>query len=33
LLTQEDELPQTLYRVTAKQGTPLLITVPLRIDR
>jgi Domain of unknown function (DUF4384) len=31
LLTQEDELPQTLYRIVAGQGNPLLITVPLRI--
>jgi len=33
LLTQEDELPQTLYRVIAKPGTPLLISVSLRINK
>lgn len=33
LLTQEDELPQTLYRVVAKPGNPLLITVNLRIGK
>ena len=33
LLTQEDELPQTLYRVIAKPGTPLLIPVSLRINK
>jgi hypothetical protein len=33
LLTQEDELPQTLYRVIAKTGNPILITVPLRIGK
>jgi hypothetical protein len=32
-LTQEDELPQTLYRVIAKRGDPLLITVSLRIGK
>jgi hypothetical protein len=31
LLTQEDELPQTLYRITAKPGQPLLVIVALRI--
>ena len=33
LLTQEDELPQTLYRVIAKPGSPLLISVSLRINK
>ena len=33
LLTQEDELPQTLFRVIAKQGSPLLVAVPLRIAK
>jgi hypothetical protein len=33
LLTQEDELPQTLYRITPKPGAPLLISVPLRIGK
>lgn len=33
LLTQEDELPQTLYRVTPKPGAPLLVSVPLRIGK
>ena len=29
-LTQDDPLPQTIYRVAAKPGDPVLITVPLR---
>lgn len=33
LLTQEDELPQTLYRVVAKPGNPIMITVLLRIGK
>jgi hypothetical protein len=33
LLTQEDELPQTLFRVVAKPGAPLLVGVPLQIAR
>ena len=33
LLTQEDELPQTLYRINAKSGSPLVIAVPLRISK
>src|SRR5262245_55779776 len=33
ILTQEDELPQTLYRVVTKTGSPLLVTVPLRIKK
>ena len=33
LLTQEDELPQTLYRITPKPGVPLLVSVPLRIGK
>lgn len=30
-LTQEDPLPQTVYRTTIKRGEALLLTVPLRI--
>ncbi len=33
LLTQDDPTPQTLYRVEAKAGDPLLVTVPLRIRK
>ncbi|MEN3332004.1 MAG: hypothetical protein V7641_1369 [Blastocatellia bacterium] len=33
LLTQEDELPQTLYRIVPKPGMPLLVAVPLRIGK
>lgn len=33
LLTQEDELPQTLFRVVARPGSPLMVAVPLRIAR
>jgi hypothetical protein len=33
LLTQEDELPQTLYRVIPKPGSPILISLPLRIGK
>ena len=33
LLTQEDEMPQTLFRVVTQPGTPVLVTVPLKIDR
>jgi hypothetical protein len=33
LLTQDDPLPQTLYRVAAKPGAPILFTVPLQIGR
>jgi hypothetical protein len=33
LLTQEDELPQTLFRVVATPGSPLLVSVPLQIAR
>ncbi|MDT5121148.1 MAG: hypothetical protein QOC96_630 [Acidobacteriota bacterium] len=29
-LTQDDPLPQTVYRAAIKQGNPLLVTVPLR---
>jgi len=32
LLTQEDELPQTLFRVLAKPGNPILITVSLKVN-
>jgi len=31
LLTQTDPLPQTIYRIAAKSGGPVLINVPLRI--
>jgi hypothetical protein len=31
LLTQTDSLPQTLFRARSKPGTPLLLSVPLRI--
>ncbi len=31
LLTQEEPLPQSLYRIRAARGDPLLVTVPLRI--
>jgi hypothetical protein len=31
LLTQDDALPQTLYRVLSAPGSPVLISVPLRI--
>ncbi|MCI0336857.1 MAG: DUF4384 domain-containing protein [Acidobacteria bacterium] len=33
LLTQEDELPQTLYRIVTRPGNPLLINVSLRIGK
>ncbi len=33
LLTQGDELPQTLYRAVAKTGNPILITMSLRIGK
>jgi hypothetical protein len=33
LLTQADELPQTLYRAVAKTGNPILITMSLRIGK
>ena len=33
LLTQDDELPQTLFRVVAKPGSPLLVAVPLQIAK
>ncbi|HXG68782.1 MAG TPA: hypothetical protein VNO70_27035 [Blastocatellia bacterium] len=33
LLTQADDLPQTLYRVAAKKGEPLLVTVSLKISK
>lgn len=29
-LTQEEPIPQTIYRVRVKSGNPLLVTVPLR---
>jgi hypothetical protein len=31
-LTQEDSPPQTIYRVNAKPGRPLLLTIPLSIS-
>lgn len=33
LLTQADELPQTLYRAVAKTGNPILFTLALRIGK
>ena len=33
LLTREDELPQTLYRVVARPDQPILITVQLRLGK
>jgi hypothetical protein len=33
LLTQGDAPPQTLYRVSAKPGSPVLVQVPLRIKK
>jgi len=33
LLTQDDELPQTLYRVLSAPGAPVLISVPLKIAK
>jgi hypothetical protein len=32
VLTQEDAMPQTLYRVPAKSGNPLLVTLLLRLQ-
>jgi hypothetical protein len=31
VLTQDDSLPQTIYRVLAKPNQPLLLTIPLSI--
>ena len=31
-LTQQDSLPQTIYRVMAKPSHPLLLTIPLSIE-
>ena len=31
-LTDDDPLPQTVYRATIKGGTALLVTVPLRFE-
>jgi hypothetical protein len=31
-LTQDDRPPQTIYRVHAKPGQPLLLTIPLSIS-
>lgn len=33
LLTQEDPLPQTLYRIASKPGQPVLVAVPLSFKR
>jgi hypothetical protein len=33
LLTHEEPLPQTMYRLEARPGDPLLVRVPLRIGR
>lgn len=33
LLTQEDPLPQTVFRVNSKPGAPVLVNIPLRIAR
>jgi hypothetical protein len=33
LLTQEEPVPQTMYRVEAKPGAPLVVAVPLGITR
>jgi hypothetical protein len=33
LLTQDDDLPQTLYHVSGKPGAPLLVSIPLRIAK
>jgi len=33
LLTQADDLPQTLYRVLSAPGSPVLISVPLKIAK
>jgi hypothetical protein len=32
-LTQDDPLPQTIYRVDSQPGAPVLVTIPLRIAR
>lgn len=32
ILTQEDSLPQTIYRIMAKPNQPLLLTIPLSIS-
>ncbi|MBI3695776.1 MAG: DUF4384 domain-containing protein [Acidobacteria bacterium] len=33
LLTHDDPLPQTMYRLEAKPGDPLLLSVPLKIGK
>jgi hypothetical protein len=33
VLTQDDDLPQTLFRVNASPGAPVLVTLPLRIGK
>jgi hypothetical protein len=33
LLTQDDDLPQTLYRVLSAPGSPVVISVPLKIAK
>ena len=33
LLTQADSLPQSIFRIRSKPGTPLILSVPLRIGK
>ncbi len=33
LLTQEDELPQTLFRILSKPGNPLVLLVALKVNK
>lgn len=33
VLTQDDDLPQTLFRVSAGPGAPVLVTLPLKIGK
>src|SRR5262245_55543587 len=33
ILTQDDDMPQTLYRVVAKNGDSLLIQIPLKVKK
>jgi hypothetical protein len=33
LLTQDDELPQSIYHVTGSSGDPLVVSIPLRIAK
>jgi hypothetical protein len=32
-LTEDDPLPQTIFRVSAKPGNPLVVRLPLRIGK